>query len=234
MTPAGKAIVLAHDLPEGDESYPAVLKLDGSCSGAGVIIAASRQEARAAFARLNEPPGMLTAIKRLLIDRDPMVWWSLRESWSPAVSLQKYIPGRPANIMVACWRGVVLASLGVEVLRAEGLTGAATVVTVVQNDAMEEAARLLVGRLELSGFCGLDFVIDDVTGVPYLIELNPRATQLGHLRADERGDLAGAFCAAAFETTPGPPTATRHEVIALFPQALRGPAGFDGPRRRLP
>jgi hypothetical protein len=67
----------------------------------------------------------------------------------------------------------------------------------------------------------LDFVIERGTGLPYLIEINPRCTQLGHLEATHGGSLAAGLAAVLRgsgrrEGEPAP-VGTR---IALFPQAV--------------
>ena len=57
------------------------------------------------------------------------------------------------------------------------------------------AASLLASRLGLSGFLGLDFVVEDGTGAPYLIEMNPRCAPPCHLQLGEGRDLVEAFAA---------------------------------------
>ena len=95
--------------------------------------------------------------------------------------------------MFACWRGEVLASSTVEVLVSQAPTGAANVVRVLKHYEIEDAVRLLARELQLSGFHGLDFVLEKDTDAAYLLELNPRATQLGHLNLSAHGDLAGVM-----------------------------------------
>jgi hypothetical protein len=79
----------------------------------------------------------------------------------------------------------------------------------------------VVSRLKLSGFHGLDYVIESGTGMPYLIELNPRCTQLGHLDLPGQGSLAAVFSAVLRgEPRPSVQNPLRGNTIALFPQAL--------------
>jgi hypothetical protein len=84
----------------------------------------------------------------------------------------------------------------------------------------------LAKALNLRGFFGLDFMIESGTGIPYLIEMNPRCTQLGHLEFEDQNSLAAAF---AFNWRGQPvPRALKplpSNDIALFPQALRVPSG---------
>jgi hypothetical protein len=73
----------------------------------------------------------------------------------------------------------------------------------------------------LSGFYGLDFVIESGTGVPFLIEMNPRCTQLGHIEFAGQGCLAGVLAAVLRgEPPPEAHSPVLNETIALFPQAL--------------
>jgi hypothetical protein len=123
--------------------------------------------------------------------------------------------------MFACKQGEVLSLVSVLVVAAEGPTGAATVIRRVKDEQMAQAAELLARRLQLSGFYGLDYMINDTTGVPHLIEMNPRCTQLGHLEFPDQGSLAGVFSAALRnEPRPQPVNPIKTDTIALFPQAL--------------
>jgi hypothetical protein len=199
----------------------AALKVDGSSGGHGVQIVADPQECVAAWRRLAKAAPAGLAWKRWLVDSDPLAFWPPLRKGHPSASLQSYIPGRAANAMVACWEGEVLGAVVVEVLCSQGITGASTIVRVIRHSQIEQAAASLVRGLRLSGFCGLDFMLHESSGVAYLIEVNPRCTQLGHLVLPDQGDLAGSLCARL-----GAPAVCRaqnpveSDVIAFFPQAL--------------
>jgi hypothetical protein len=133
--------------------------------------------------------------------------------------------------MIACWRGEVLASVTVEVLSSQGPTGAATVVRLIRHTEIEEASRKLAGRLALTGFYGLDFILQRKnrggarSDSAYLIEMNPRCTQLGHLRLQGQEDLAGVLIArlrhdAAPSARDSAGDVAEGDIIAFFPQAL--------------
>jgi hypothetical protein len=198
----------------------AVLKLDGTWGGTGVEVVHTKEEALNAFRRMKGPrQAGVTAWKRLLINRDPLALWTWRKKGKPVVTIQTFIPGRPANTMFLAWRGELIAAVTVEVLCAQGERGAATVVRVIENEEILRAAKLLAKYLGLSGFHGLDFILDEATGAAWLIELNPRSTQLGHLMLPGRGDLAGALY-TQLSGKPAPPMAPiTGNTIALFPQA---------------
>jgi hypothetical protein len=199
----------------------AVLKMDGESGGNGVRVCRSLDESVAAWRELRAPYRAPTAWKRLAVDRDPLALWMRDRHAEREVSVQEFIPGRPANSMLVCWRGELLSMVSVVVVAAQGPTGAATVVRVIKNDRMKKAAELLVSRLKLSGFYGLDFIMESGTGAPFLIEMNPRCTQLGHIELPGKGSLAGVFTAALRgEPTPEVQNPVRNDTIALFPQAL--------------
>jgi hypothetical protein len=114
-----------------------------------------------------------------------------------------------------------LSTLSVVVVASEGPTGAATIVRRIDHEAMRQAGERLAAKLNLSGFLGLDFVVEPGTNTAHLIEMNPRCTQLGHLKFSPQGSLADMFCAAwcgmPLPSGVDPPGGS--EIIALFPQA---------------
>ena len=205
---------------------PWVLKSDGTWGGHGVAIARNREQAARSFEVLAKPVGVARALKRLMIDREA---FSLRLRHQPPgdVVAQQFIRGVPANSGFFCWEGQVVASIHVEVLQAQGDTGAATVVRVIDNPEMEFAARQLAGCLGLSGFFGLDFVIEEGSGAAYVLELNPRCTPLCHLQLGGRRDMVGAVRAQLTgEPFQESPPVTRHDTIVYFPQAWHWDRSF--------
>ncbi len=199
-----------------------VLKIDGGSGGEGVRFCASLEESLSAWRELSAPQGFATALKRLAIDRNPVAVWLGRQRGAPEITVQRIVRGRPANCMAACHRGAVVGLVSVEVLAADGPTGAAMIVRRVHDPRMERATRLLADALQLSGFFGLDFMFETDTGTPYLIEMNPRCTQLGHLEFADQGSLAGAF-SARLRGAPPPPAEhpVPFDTIALFPQGMK-------------
>lgn len=204
----------------GTYAFPWVLKSCGSWGGHGVRIVHSHEQAESAFRELSRPLTTARFMKRLLVDRDPYWMETWRHRTRPDVIAQAYIKGRPANMVASCWQGELLDAISAEVIQAQGAKGAATVVSIVDNPAMVEAAELLARHLELTGFFGLDFMIEEQTGQAYLIEMNPRCTPLSHLALGEGRDPVAALAARlsgkpARARTP----LTQEEQIAYFPQA---------------
>ena len=199
-----------------------VLKLDWTSAGKGVRIVHSLSEAEEAFAEMTRRPhSMGIALGRWLLNQDPLALWKRNHYKQQLVTVQEFIPGRPANTLMACQDGNVLALVTVEVLVAHDVTGSALVVRLVENREIRTAAERIAKRLRLSGFHGLDFVLEEGTGHAYLIELNPRCTQLAHLQAGNHGDLAGAlsraFTSAPLRENQAP---IFQKTVAFFPEAV--------------
>jgi hypothetical protein len=203
-------------------SFPCVLKVDGTGGGYGVRIARDIGEARRMFFQLKRLFGTARVMKRLIVNRDPFwlrPWWSRSR---PVVVVQNYIEGRPANCAVVCHEGRVLAGIAVEVVCTTGPTEPAMVVRVVEGQDMMLAAHRIAGRLRLSGFFGLDFIIEDGTGATHLIELNPRSTPLCHLRLGRCHDMVGTFWERLLgQPVSDSPAITENKLIAYFPQAYQ-------------
>ncbi|MGA2848355.1 MAG: hypothetical protein ABSE46_05115 [Terracidiphilus sp.] len=197
---------------------PVALKTDGSSGGLGVRIADSEAEAVRAFGVLNAPPKLARAVKRAVFDQDRSLLTPCLQRRRPAVSVQRFLPFHDATIAVACWRGEVVASICVEVVRTWKPKGPASVVRLIDNRDMLLAAQKLTSHLKLSGLCGFDFLVDRVTGKAHLIEMNPRATQTCHLPLGTAHDLPAALAACiAGKPIPNSTSVTERNVIALFP-----------------
>jgi hypothetical protein len=199
--------------------FPAYLKADGTSGGIGVRPVRTDEQAAAAFRALDAPPRTLRALKRLAIDRDSTLLGPLVLRQRPSISVQRAVAGAEANSAIFCWQGRVLASSSVQVLATRYERGPSTVVRRFGNAAMDRAAEVLASRLNLSGFYGLDFVLDEQTGTAWLLEMNSRATQIAHLALGPEHDLAAAAFAAVAGVPVHPRTVvTTAETIALFPQ----------------
>jgi carbamoyl-phosphate synthase L subunit-like protein len=210
---------------ENRMGFPAVLKSDGSWGGAGVRIVRSPSEAYRAFRTLQSPPLLARAAKRALIDRDMTLIWPSLLRTRHVVSAQSFVAGREATSTVACWKGSILASLHFEVLNKHDATGPATVMRLIENADMTNACEKMVKRLKLSGIVGFDFMLEAQSGNAHLVELNPRATQVGHLALGEGRDLTGAlYAAVSGGIVQESPRVTENDTITLFPHEwLRNP-----------
>lgn len=211
---------LAHWL--ASEGYPAVLKSDHSWGGRGVAIIRGPQEAAAAFRKMAGWHHLAHVAKRLLWEQDPQPCLQLLQGIRPVLTVQTFIPGKIANCSVVCWEGEVIAGIAVEVLATQGPTGNATVVRVVDGADMIGVARRIVRRLGGSGFFGFDFILDEASGRPVLLEVNPRATQISHLAYGPGRDLAAALRGRLTgEPIHEARRLTDRDIIAFFPQEWR-------------
>src|ERR1700691_6105121 len=168
-----------------------VLKVDGESGGNGGKITRTLRDSVAAWRQLAARRSIGTAWERMANDRCPLALWMRKSQDNREIIVQAFVRGRPANSMFACRQGKVLSMVSVMVVVSDGPIGAATIIRRISNESMSKAAELLAARLQLTGFYGLDFIIEPTMDTPYLIEMNPRCTQLGHLEFPDQGSLAG-------------------------------------------
>lgn len=198
---------------------PVAVKANGTSGGEGVSIALTPEEAERQFLRLQSPPNLLRALKRTVVDQNATLLGPSIRRKPFQMSAQKFIAGTEATSAVACWKGEVLASLHFDVVGKLDATGHATVVRRIENAEMEEAAQKMVRRLKLSGLCGFDFMLENRTRNAYMIEINPRSTQVGHLALGPGRNIPAAlFAAVTGSPAHDIPAITDKDTIALFPQ----------------
>ena len=203
----------------GRAGFPTLLKANGTSSGEGVRIARNWKQAKQAFRALQAPPLLIRAAKRTLINHDTQLVWPALLRRRSTVNAQAFVPGNDATSLVVCWRGKVLAGLHFEVLEKQYINGPASVMRLIDNTEMARAAEKICRRLNLSGFHGFDFIVEEGTGHAHLIEMNPRTTQVGHLTLGCGRDLPAELFAAVTQTTVREsPCITDKATIALFPQ----------------
>jgi hypothetical protein len=199
--------------------FPAVLKANGTSGGDGVRIVRTLEEAESAIRLLQAPPRVLRAAKHALLDDDLTLVSPALHRRKFVVNAQTFVDGKETTSAVACWKGKVLAALHFEVIRKTSSVGHATVVRLIENSEMSAAAEKMVERLKLSGVHGFDFMLEKQTGNAYLIEINPRATQVGHLALGPGRDIPAALYAAlSGEAVQPSQKVSEKDTIALFPQ----------------
>lgn len=204
---------------------PAVLKADGTSGGRGVRVIVNPADCRAAWRHATAPPSPARAVKRTLVNRDRNFLRPCLVRTRAVANVQRFVDGVEANTLVACWKGRVLACIAVIVLERSEAFGPASVVQIVEHAGMSGASERIVQRLGLSGLVGFDFILDRATGDSWLIEVNPRTTQLGHFRLGPGGCPVDALVACL--ETGRRPEGSRNitsDIVALFPQEwLRDP-----------
>lgn len=197
---------------------PVVVKVDGECAGNGVTICRSIEESVEAWRALRRRPSLLAGLKRTLIDRDPLSLWSRRRP--RGITLQRFIRGRPATLMMACRDGRVISHATMLVVVSAGHTGASMIVRRIEDARAIRTAERLAQSLKLTGFYGLDFMIEERSNEAYLIEMNPRCTQVGHMEFIGQPSLIAELAASwANRPRPAAETPIRNPLIALFPVA---------------
>ena len=224
LVPETAAIENEADLQRWNASsrLPWIMKADGTWGGQGVRVVKNAAEARHCFLEFSQRSGAFDLLQSLLLNRDrDWLYFDWRTSRRSMIA-QSIIDGRPANCAVFCWKGEVLAGIAVEVIHSRGEIGPATVVQVVPGTEMLDAATKIARRLDMSGFFGLDFMIDKTKGLPYLIEMNPRCTPPCPLPLGEGHDLVLAMRTqlSGQSDTKDRLTITQ-SVINYFPQSER-------------
>jgi aspartokinase/homoserine dehydrogenase 1 len=204
------------------KGFPVVLKADGTSGGVGVRVVHTMDQAARGFGKLQAPPLLARAAKRALVDQDKtLIWPSLLRRRS-VVNAQVFVAGHEATSTIVCWQGEVLAALHFEVLTKRSSSGPATVLRLIENGDIAMAAQKLAKRLKLSGIHGLDFMLEAETGNTYLIEMNPRPTQVGHLALGAGRDLPAAlYSALSGEPLREAEKITENDTVALFPHEWR-------------
>ncbi len=200
---------------------PIVLKSDGSWGGEGVRVCHAPDAVDAALRALRRGPGVAILLKRWLVNRDRFVLADRLRRREPALVAQRHVAGRAGDLAAFCYRGELL---GVAIGRQEQcgrLHGPSTMLRLVDHPALVDGARRLAASLGLTGFIGIDIIIEDATGEPVVIEINPRATPLA---GAARGACSPAASAArALGAAPRTETAAEmpRDLVAYFPAAWR-------------
>jgi predicted ATP-grasp superfamily ATP-dependent carboligase len=89
--------------------------------------------------------------------------------------VQERIQGEIHCVAMLCNRGRIRASVAYRQLRDYPATGGqATMRVSIRSPVAEAYLRRLLESLAWHGVCQADFVVDGITGTPYLIDLNPR------------------------------------------------------------
>jgi hypothetical protein len=204
--------------------FPVVIKADHTSGGDGVRIARSRSEYENYLRKLSRRPSFSKVVKRWVLDSDRFyLFEALRWNATP-ITLQAFVKGLPANRVVFCWKGKVLAGISIVALETLWSTGPSAIVEVIENKQMDAAAQTIVERLGATGFLGFDFMLEEATLKAFLIEINPRATPTGHLSLGVGHDL----CAAFAEVMTGRKAPARPKVeskrLVIFREGM--PAGL--------
>ena len=207
---------------------PWMLKADSTWGGFGVRKVTDQAHLPGTWKHLQQPLDLLRSLKRGWSGKE----WGHLHVWLKGdkrdVIAQTFIPGTERTGMAVCTNGEITAAVCFEVEEVRYANGPASIVRVVEDEAMLSSMRRTTAALGLSGFCGFDFMLEAATGVPLLLEMNMRPTQLAHLPLGAGRDLCAALVRNVLgESSIGDrPNAAETGLVALFPQELlRDPSG---------
>lgn len=159
--------------------YPVIVRPTVGTSSMGVAMCGDEAELRAAIAALPADAGAR--------------WPHAR---APAL-VQKFLTGRRYNRAVAAWRGHEIAGYSRMALeRWPSALSPASVASFVHAPAVAAASEQVVEALGVSGFAGIQFIDDQDTGRPCLIEINRRMVPATHAGRHAGVDLAAALAGA--------------------------------------
>jgi biotin carboxylase len=199
--------------------YPIILKREHSYGGMGCYVCRSDRETLVNYLALQTPrvlrklrhwPDLFTALHRFAAR-------GVVESSEPLVA-QRYHEGQLAFTTAVARDGVMLGGFSVVAERVHPVpTGASTVVRPIDRPELLQATEALIRQTRFSGFIGVDFILDSADGLPYLLEINPRATPVCRLGRLLGLDLCGLFAASFAGVTVDLATPQTVDAISLFP-----------------
>lgn len=176
--------------------FPFMFKKDGYNAGCGVSVCTSLAQAEALFAAMNGC--------RFLI--------------------QQQIAGEACQVIVSGYAGQAKAALGMRKIEVCWENGPSSVLQFLAHEQMQVSAQRIYEQCGLSGFAGIDFMLDRENRA-WLLELNPRivpATHLGHLFGV---DLIGALVTAINGAFSPLVTTRKVSTVTLFPnECVRNPS----------
>jgi len=182
--------------------FPVVLKRSHSSAGKGVAICSDRDALLREFARLSRPEML-----------------NLGDARDGFLLVQEHIPGRTHYHNSVAWKGVLLAGQASTQLAATS-RGPASVARYYRSPELRAISATLATGLGISGIYVPEFIVHEVTGEPYLIEVNRRMTQGTHRGASFNVNL-GAALYAAVHGLPSPTRADlepgEEHVVVHFP-----------------
>ena len=216
--------------------FPVVLKREHRGPGSNVRICGSAAELRIAYAELADNPdptaGLMNRARWLacsVLSRFHMAGDLCRPAQEgPALIIEAFVAGRRASYALSAFSGRLLAGIAAIAQHTwPEAAGTPSLVRILPDAVMAEAARRLVGRFGFTGFGAVDFLRDD-GGKLWFSKFDPRPSPLCHLGQLAGGDLCTPLMAAVSGATPVPQRQAKPTTVALFPQDwMRDPEAAD-------
>ena len=127
--------------------------------------------------------------------------------------IQRIIDGKTICTLELANQGDVVGEVLIRTLRSHPREeGSSVFRESIRQPACEDAAAKILNELHFSGLCGFDFVIDNATGTPYLVDGNPRQTPSLNLAYHAGCDMIAAWLDIAAGKTPEALPACREGV----------------------
>lgn len=197
--------------------YPIVIKVDAGYGGHGVLLCTNQGELIKNL-QILQTISFIQKIKFLLKD---LLFISIL-SRDRKFSLQQYIQGTEGQAPFCSKDGNVFGHNSMIRLRTlKNATGQSTVTEGIENLEIAQYVQLVAKNLNYTGFGSLEFIIEEKSGLPYVIELNPRPTPTCHLaNTVVTNDLCSLFF-KGLNSHPIELQAFRPYILALFPGELK-------------
>jgi hypothetical protein len=202
----------------GRNGYPVIVKHAWNSAGGGLRVCRDHAALAAAYADLARPPPAWRAFQRRWLGR----------GWRPPrgpVDVQAVVAGAPAMSCAVARAGKVVAVVSAVARCLTRANGQSSVVTLCRHPGIEAATASMVAAFGASGFVAFDFILEEATGQPVLLECNPRPIQIAHLAPRVGVDLVAALGHAfAGWPAPAPGPEDAEDTVIHFPQEwLRDP-----------
>jgi biotin carboxylase len=236
--PRQRVITLARDADAfaREVGYPIVLKKENTHGGMGVLLCRNAAEAVTNVFRLRAVGLRQRGIAKYgigTIAQIAPIRSLLGAQRGRALIAQEYVQGGPAFRTFVAREGRVLAGFSAVAERVDPAPfGSSTVVRFAENPEMARAVAALAEALGITGFAGVDFILEAGSARAVLLELNARVTPTSHLGALLGTDLCAALMAELTDdreiASPRPASvAPPPRAAALFPSELMRDAASD-------
>ena len=226
-----------------EHGWPVVLTREGFTEGERVRICADKAALRAAYSDLTAAPdtrrglagtarwALWTALTGLHLAGD----LSEPNRTGPLLAIEAHVGGRPASFTAVADEGRIVGGFCAVAERsnfAPYIPG--SLVRLAEDKMIRDAAAKIIGRMTITGFCGVEFMRDEAAGKIWFLKFNPRPTPLAHLGALAGPDLCARLLANLYNEIQPPPKLAPPTTVALFPQDwIRDPEGADRPAEHL-
>lgn len=197
--------------------YPLVLKFDFGYGASGVSICQNEADLKQGFAK-HKQAGLGAKLKSFI----KQLFFVVQEEQEASISLQQYVSGQVGQSAFCSKNGVMFAVNPMLKYRTyPGATGPSSVNKGIDCAEIAKASEVVASKLGYTGFGSLDFILDEKTQRPYVIELNPRPIPTTHFSEEIS---AVDLCESLYKGLNGLPIQPKPYkpwLVALFPNEKR-------------